>query len=652
MKKKLLIALLALTSATACALGIAACNNGGGENKGDTKPEESVFSNAIETAFAGSYTMTYEDELFVSTRPTHRLEADVVNNRYLITQDSNTPSSVATKSLFTKEGDKYLYYITDSTYWAQALYTQNGFEKIAATRGAETLIGTVKGGDKAGEFINIVLTDKYESYKYNKTTETYTLTNLTLDSIGSAEKVSVKFNGSKLDGIEIDGFKKAGWDDSMKMDIAYSKFGTTAVAMPDDADVRFLKPSENEWKAGLDAFAAAKNLSLTMTVGNNTVGAMKLNGDTYYDIVGTSERVFGKNGTAYFKLYRNSSSAVWKKENITAADYDNAVNKNACNLITGAADYLRNKYSSFKYTYEENTFTADDEVTGNGFTVTDGFNISQVNIIVRRGKIVGVSCVWNGKNVVINDIGSTNVTIPQTVPVTEIQLNKTELTLKPNRSSLFDLTVKLLPENSSCELPLISSDNEEVATAELNKIGSTTYIEITSHQAGVATINVTADGITQTCKVTVIPKEVDGQTFALKSADVYNPYQSTITGGNVWQTLSLVRGACTNQEKQIYANYGKTITFGADDKITGTCDFGDGALGTLTGDKAYTVTEVESGFVSYGYGFKLAGQQAKITSLYGKYNAETGELMLVVRAKDGNNQTKEIRLIFEWQPTK
>lgn len=657
MKKKLTLLLLAIVCALCCALGLAACNKGGGDN-GDAKPEESIFNSAVETAFSGNYTMTYDDMDFVSTKAIHRLEADVANNRYLVTQKPDTSSAVADKSLYTKEGNKYLYYTTGKTssgaaasYWVQAVYTQNGFEKIAAARGAEALIGSAKGGDKAGEFINTVLTAKYDSFKYNKNTETYTLTNLTLDNIGSAEKVSIKFNGGKLDSIEISAFLKEGLGDTMKLDIAYSGFGTTTVDMPDDAEVRFLKPSEDEWKAALEEFAATKNLSLTMKSDENTAGAMQLDGDTYYDIVGTSERVFGKDGDAYFKLYRNSSNAVWKKENITAADYDNAVNKSACDLIVGAANYFRNAYSSFVYTSADNTFTGDDEVTGSGFTIADGFEVSQVKITARRGKIVGVSCIWDSKNVVIENIGSTTVNIPQTVPVTEIQLNKTELTL--NSHSYGNLTAKLLPQNASCELPLVSSDNEDVVTVkEIKKIGTTLPLDIylDSHNPGVAVISVTADGVTETCTVTVMPKKVEGQTFVLKSAEIYNPYQDTIAFGNVWQILSYARGECLDEENQVYANYGKTITFGADDKITGTCDFGDGALGTLTGDIAYTFNEVSSSYDNQK--FNLVSQRAKIISFACEFNAKTGELIIDAEAKDGNNKTRTIRLTFQWQPSK
>ncbi|MDE6790591.1 MAG: hypothetical protein K2J61_02605, partial [Clostridia bacterium] len=97
----------------------------------------------------------------------------------------------------------------------------------------------------------------------------------------------------------------------------------------------------------------------------------------------------------------------------------------------------------------------------------------------------------------------------------------------------------------------------------------------------------TADGNkTATCTVKVVPNTVFGQTFKLTSVKVYasNDMETPLESEQVptaLQGLSAQIGntaICESQE-----NGGKY-------NVKGTCDFGEGALGTLTGDAAYTLT--------------------------------------------------------------
>ncbi|MDE7087243.1 MAG: Ig-like domain-containing protein, partial [Clostridia bacterium] len=86
------------------------------------------------------------------------------------------------------------------------------------------------------------------------------------------------------------------------------------------------------------------------------------------------------------------------------------------------------------------------------------------------------------------------------VAVTEITLDKTELTLTEGESYTFTATIA--PENATDQSMEWSSSDESVATVD--------YASVVAKAEGEATITVTANnGKTATCTVTVVPEEED-----------------------------------------------------------------------------------------------------------------------------------------------
>lgn len=172
------------------------------------------------------------------------------------------------------------------------------------------------------------------------------------------------------------------------------------------------KMTQEQWSACLTSFATGKNFSLQMTVNNNVVGAMKLQGSTYYDIVGSSERIYTTDGTNYNIYRKNSSNPSWTKSVATASEYNSAVNTDACDLVNGATAVVIGNYD--KFTYADNKYTANSVIV----IAEDQFEIKDVEITVKSGKVTKIVCVWIGmggdvdKTVTIDSVGSTTIPVP------------------------------------------------------------------------------------------------------------------------------------------------------------------------------------------------------------------------------------------------
>ncbi len=171
------------------------------------------------------------------------------------------------------------------------------------------------------------------------------------------------------------------------------------------------KMTQEQWQACLTSFATGKNFSLKMTVNNNVVGAMKLQGTTYYDVVSSSERIYTTDGTNYY-VYRKSLNTSWTKTATTAEEYNSEVNTDACTLVNGATAVVIDNYD--KFTYANNKYTANSVIV----IAEDQFEIKDVEITVKSGKVTNIECVWIGmggdvdKNVTIDSVGSTTIPVP------------------------------------------------------------------------------------------------------------------------------------------------------------------------------------------------------------------------------------------------
>ena len=168
------------------------------------------------------------------------------------------------------------------------------------------------------------------------------------------------------------------------------------------------KMTEQEWQTCLTAFVAAKNYALTQSIGGNVVGAMKLDGTTYYDVVDGAERIFTKDGENYYVYRRSNAAADWAKTSISAAVYDGAVNESACNMVTGVATALGAAYSSFTY--------ADNNYTAQTLTITQDLTLKDVCITVKSNALAKVVCTLAGDEadvlITIDGIGATQITVP------------------------------------------------------------------------------------------------------------------------------------------------------------------------------------------------------------------------------------------------
>ena len=94
--------------------------------------------------------------------------------------------------------------------------------------------------------------------------------------------------------------------------------------------------------------------------------------------------------------------------------------------------------------------------------------------------------------------------------VSSVALSSSERTLAQNDNIALSATV--LPNNATYPEVTWSSDNESVATVDQNG-------RVTAKSPGTATITATADGVSDTCKVTVVPAGIQSSKYIIDKPD-------------------------------------------------------------------------------------------------------------------------------------
>ena len=172
----------------------------------------------------------------------------------------------------------------------------------------------------------------------------------------------------------------------------------------------------------------------------------------------------------------------------------------------------------------------------------------------------------------LTDTCTVTVTQNETVAVTGIELNKTELTLTEGGSET--LTATVTPDNATDKTVTWTSNKESVATVE-NGV-------VTAVGEGTATITATAGGYEASCVVTVNPATVDvtGVTLDKTSATLY------INGESGTNTVTLTATVTPDNATD------KTVTWASNKESVATVENG---VVTAVGEGTATITASAGG---------------------------------------------------------
>ena len=172
----------------------------------------------------------------------------------------------------------------------------------------------------------------------------------------------------------------------------------------------------------------------------------------------------------------------------------------------------------------------------------------------------------------LTDTCTVTVTQNETVAVTGIELNKTELTLTEGGSET--LTATVTPDNATDKTVTWTSNKESVATVE-NGV-------VTAVGEGTATIKATAGGYEASCVVTVNPATVDvtGVTLDKTSATLY------INGESGTNTVTLTATVTPDNATD------KTVTWASNKTDVATVENG---VVTAVGEGTATITASAGG---------------------------------------------------------
>ena len=154
---------------------------------------------------------------------------------------------------------------------------------------------------------------------------------------------------------------------------------------------------------------------------------------------------------------------------------------------------------------------------------------------------------------------------PSVVAVTDVTLNKSELTLEAGKSE--KLTATVLPDNATNKTVTWSSNKPDVAAVD--KDG-----KVTAHKAGEATLTVTTTdgGKTASCKVNVTAKALPPAAVAVTGVTLDKPTVSFVAGTSTTLTATVLPANATN----------KTVTWSSDKPAIASVD----KNGTVTAHKA------------------------------------------------------------------
>ena len=209
--------------------------------------------------------------------------------------------------------------------------------------------------------------------------------------------------------------------------------------------------------------------------------------------------------------------------------------------------------------------------------VTWGSDKTDVATVDGAGRVTAVKAGEATVTVTTEDGGKTascKVTVKaKAVNVTEVTLDKTELTLTEGETETLTATVK--PDNADNRKVAWNSDKTEIAT-----VGGDG--KVTAVKAGEAVVTVTTEdgGKTATCKVTVRAKAVNVTEVSLDKTEL------TLTEGETETLTATVRPDNADNRK---------VTWGSDKTEVATVD-GDGRVTAVKpGEAVVTVTTEDGG---------------------------------------------------------
>lgn len=194
--------------------------------------------------------------------------------------------------------------------------------------------------------------------------------------------------------------------------ITIDQDGAAQVDIPKPSD--YEKMDEDEWKASASIFGQVTNYSLVRydVTDGEEIASMKLAGETYYESVELTERIYTTDGTKYYK-YARTLSPTWTKTEVDEDTYENVV-FTPSTMVAVAAKALDENFSSF--TFSEGVYRAAS-VTVNYYY---DFTLTDVEITVSGGKVVRAVCTLVGgyegdgdERITVDHIGSTVIDIPQ-----------------------------------------------------------------------------------------------------------------------------------------------------------------------------------------------------------------------------------------------
>ena len=278
--------------------------------------------------------------------------------------------------------------------------------------------------------------------------------------------------------------------------------------------------TEQKWQQILADFATARNFSLQQSVNGVEVGAMKLVGTTYYDVVDGWETIYEIDGDNYYVYDKLSPTANWTKKKTTEQQYNYAVNTHACSMVLAATVAFGTNYSSFEY--------SDGKYMTKAISVTEGFDLQNIEVTLNDDKLDKVICTMIGTNgdpdvlITVDNIGTTSIAIPniQYTSVESIKLSKTETAMEFNSSII--LTAEVYPENATNGNVKWESDNPKIVSVYDG-------IVVSGDIEGTATITATADGVSATCTITVVRELPLEEVTRERWVEIFSSLESPLT---------------------------------------------------------------------------------------------------------------------------
>ncbi len=576
-----------LSTAVLLSCGIvASCSGGDSSNSNSASASSSNSSSAVtetwlskdefttklKAAFSGNFSLSME-AYHGPSAVSHDFKADPDNNRYLEHRDT----------MYAKEGENYYIYaqggstigqaydVTDTTKWVKIVSNETIYNEHVALQGYnDEVFGSGEAFEAFKNFNAGIIEDKFEELIFDATQKTYTAENITVEGAGTAKKVTITFDSNKsVQSFSVEELERA--NRSVTPTYRYYNFGTSTIDAIPEENIIYEKLYNVDWKSLWESFLDSKNFSMDIMMNSNTIlRSIKVSGDTYYDgDYQKAENIYTKDQDAYFKYFKASEYAQWKKKSVSHETYDEEVAK-GLSLATGAIEVFSRSYSEF--TYKNNVYRAD-------FLLADGgYELSQIAITILEGQVAEISFQWPEvegvyRTIYVKDFGNTNIELPTEVveipAPTGISLDEQEITLKIDDTRT--LLASVSPFGAEEDAKIVwDSNNDGVATVSQTGL-------VTAISKGSADITVTLnDEFTAKCTVTVIvapPKTAKGATFAFYSAEPYQYNKGTIDA-KAEEALAMLRG-------ENDSNIGKTLTLGTNYKISGTYLFNNQSLDSL-----------------------------------------------------------------------